>query len=257
MEFYNKSSPEQKEVEILRNYFQLKLSSGSYKASTVKLEHCALKFLFTKVLHKKWPQKHLPLPKVPVTYPTVLSQIEVVEIINTLKSLKNRTIIMFLYSTGARISECTKIKISDLDISRMQVNIQEGKGRKQRFIPLSPLMLLTLYRYIDVYKPEIYLFEKLNCAGSQMRPVNIQAICIISRKQTKSIYKKYTPHTFRHSFATHLLEQGTNIIFIQKMMGHSSILATLKYVHIQQLTAEQVQNPLDRLQGLVGVCRNL
>jgi site-specific recombinase XerD len=250
---FSNQYPELTDAEILRYYFQSKFESGNYKPGTIKLEYFALKFLFTKILHKRWPKKHLPTIKRSITLPVVLSQNEVAEIINAIKNLRQRTIIMFIYSTGTRISECIKIKLSDLDISRMQLNIREGKGRKPRIVPISPLMLLVLYKYIEVYKPQVYLFEKLNYAGFPIRQVHVQRICIQTRKATRSIFKKYTPHTFRHSYATHLLENGTNILIIQKLLGHANITDTLKYIHIQQLTAEQVANPLDNLTGLKNI----
>lgn len=207
----------------------------------------ALKFLFTKVLHLDWASQYLPTPKVPKTLPLVLSQSEVVDVLNSIPNLKHRTIIMFIYSIGVRISECINIKVKDIDSKRMQVKIQEGKGRKQRYIPLSPVLLKTLRKYYRQYKPAFYLFEGGKGPGSHLGETAIREILKKARYQTRSISKHYTPHTFRHCFATHLLEQGVNLLIIQRLMGHADISNTLKYLHVQQYAIDKLVNPLDKI----------
>ena len=163
---------------------------------------------------------------------------------------------MFIYSTGVRVSECVNIKLSDIDSKRGQVNIREGKGLKQRYVPLSPLLLKTLRRYYKHYKPQHYLFEGAGGKGTHLGVAAVREICQKARYRTLHISKRYTPHTFRHCFATHLLEQGTNLLVIQRLMGHSDLSNTLKYLHVQQLAIEQVINPLDKLKDMEGVCKN-
>ncbi len=214
----------------------------------------ALKFLFTKVYHKEWAKEYMPTPKIASTLPVVLSTEEILEVLSVIKNLKHRTIIMFLYSTGARISECVNIKLTDIDSKRMQINIQEGKGLKQRKVPLSPILLQTLYRYHNQYKSQHYLFEGAGGKGTHLSVSAIREICKNARYLTPSIKKHYTPHTFRHCFATHLLEQGTNLLVIQRLMGHASLRNTLKYLHVQKLSFDQVVNPLDNLEGVDGLC---
>ena len=138
----------------------------------------------------------------------------------------------------------------------MQVNIREGKGLKQRMVPLSPIMLKTLRRYFKEYKPSEYLFEGAKGKGSHLGVEAIREVCKKSRYQTRHIKKKYTPHTFRHCFATHLLEQGTNLLIIQRLMGHSCLSNTLKYLHVQKLAISEVVNPLDNLNGLEQLCQS-
>jgi len=213
----------------------------------------ALKFLFTKVYHKEWAKEYLPTPKTASTLPVVLSTDEVFDVFSVIKNLKHRTIIMLLYSTGARISECVNIKLTDIDSKRMQINIQEGKGLKQRKVPLSPILLQSLYRYHNQYKPQYYLFEGAGGKGTHLSVSAIREICKNARYLTPSIKKHYTPHTFRHCFATHLLEQGTNLLVIQRLMGHASLRNTLKYLHVQKISFDQVVNPLDNLEGVDGL----
>ena len=215
----------------------------------------ALRFLFVNVYHKDWAKEYLPTPKVANTLPLVLSKEEVFDVLSVIKNFKHRTIIMFMYSTGTRISECVNIKLTDIDSKRMQVNIQEGKGLKQRKVPLSPVLLKTLRRYFKQYKPGYYLFEGAGGKGTHLGVTAVREICKNARHQTRGINKHYTPHTFRHCFATHLLEQGTNLLIIQRLMGHIGLTNTLKYLHVQKIALDQVENPLDNLNGVEGLCK--
>lgn len=215
----------------------------------------ALKFLFTQVFHKQWAKEYLPTPKTVKSLPLVLSQEEVMDIIKAIPNFKHRVIIMFIYSTGSRVSECVNIKLTDIDNKRMQVNIREGKGLKQRFVPLSPLLLTTLRQYFKAYKPSHYLFEGAAGKGTHLGVSAVREICHKARYRTPHINKRYSPHTFRHSFATHLLEQGTNLLVIQRLMGHANLTNTLKYLHVQQLAIEQLINPLENLKGVEVLCK--
>jgi integrase/recombinase XerD len=238
----------------LRAYFQSKLTDGLHKPGSVKMGYFALKFLFTKVYHKEWAKEYLPTPKTASTLPLVLSTEEVFDALSVIKNLKHRTIIMFLYSTGTRISECVNIRLTDIDSKRMQVNIQEGKGLKQRKVPLSRVLLKTLRHYYKQYKPQYYLFEGAGGKGTHLGVTAVREVCKNARYLTPSIKKHYTPHTFRHCFATHLLEQGTNLLVIQRLMGHANLSNTLKYLHVQKLSLDEVVNPLDNLEGVEGLC---
>jgi integrase/recombinase XerD len=215
----------------------------------------ALKFLFTKVFHKEWAKEYLPSPKTAKTLPLVLSKQEVADVLEAISNFKHRTLIMFIYSTGARISECVNIKLTDMDSKRMLVNIQEGKGLKHRMVPLSSMLLKTLRRYYKVYTPQHYLFEGAGGKGTHLGVSAVREICRKTRYATPHIKKKYTPHTFRHSFATHHLEQGTNLLIIQRLMGHANLTNTLKYLHVQQLSLAEVMNPLDNLDNIHHLCQ--
>jgi len=232
------------------------LTDGQHKPGSVKMGYYALKFLFTQIYHKEWAAEYLPTPKTAKTLPLVLSKDEVSDVLSAIPNFKHRNVIMLIYSTGARVSECVNIKLTDIDSKRMQVNIQEGKGLKQRKVPLSPVMLSTLRGYYKEYKPQHYLFEGSGGKGTHLGVAAVREICQKARFHTPQIKKNYTPHTFRHCFATHLLEQGTNLLIIQRLMGHADLSNTLKYLHVQQLSIEQVVNPLDNLTGVEALCRN-
>lgn len=252
---FHGKDPQDTGIEELRAYFQSMLTDGLHKPGSVKMGYFALKFLFTRVYHKEWAKEYLPTPKIAKTLPLVLGTEEVFDVLSVIKNLKHRSIIMFIYSTGVRISECVNIKLTDIDSKRMQVNIQEGKGLKQRKVPLSPVLLKILRRYYKEYKPQYYLFEGAGGKGTHLGVTAVRELCKKARYLTPSITKHYTPHTFRHCFATHLLEQGTNLLIIQRLMGHASLSNTLKYLHVQKLSIYKVQNPLDNLEGVDGLCQ--
>jgi integrase/recombinase XerD len=249
------NDPEQSGIEELRRYFQSMLTDGAHKPGSVKMGYYALRFLFTNIYHKEWAKAYLPTPKVAKTLPMVLARDEVSDVLRAIGNFKHRTIIMFIYSTGARVSECVNIKITDIDSKRGQVNIQEGKGLKQRKVPLSPVLLAILRKYYKEYNPQYYLFEGAAGKGPHLSVAAVREICIKARYHTPGIKKAYTPHTFRHCFATHHLEQGTNLLIIQRLMGHADLSNTLKYLHVQQLSIDKVINPLDTLDGLEGLCK--
>lgn len=232
------------------------LTDGNHKPGSVKMGYYALHFLFTKIYHKQWAKEYLPTPKVAQTLPLVLSREEVSDVLSVIGNFKHRAIIMLIYSTGARVSESVNIKLTDIDSRRMQVNIQEGKGLKQRQVPLSPVLLSVLRDYYKKYKPQHYLFEGAGGKGTHLGISAVREVCKKARYHTPQIKKAYTPHTFRHCFATHHLEQGTNLLVIQRLMGHADLRNTLKYLHVQQLNTAQVINPLDTLEGINGLCRS-
>ena len=232
------------------------LSDGNHKPGSVKMGYYALKFLFTTIYHKEWAGAYLPTPRTAKTLPLVLSKDEVLDVLNAIPNFKHCVVIMFIYATGSRVSECVNIKLTDIDSKRMQVNIQEGKGLKQRKVPLSPVLLVILRIYYKAYKPQHYLFEGAGGKGTHLGVAAVREICQKARFRTPHIKKNYTPHTFRHCYATHLLEQGTNLLVIQRLMGHADLSNTLKYLHVQQYCIEQVVNPLDNLNGVEALCRN-
>ena len=223
------------------------LRDGNHKPGSVKMGYYALKFLFTQIYHKEWAQEYLPTPKTAKALPLVLSKQEVYEVLSAIENFKHRVLIMFIYSTGTRLSECINVKITDIDSKRNQVNIQEGKGLKQRVVPLSPMLLIVLRKYYKTYLPGYYLFEGGGGKGTHLGATAVREILKKARYKTTHIKKHYTPHTFRHCFATHLLEQGTNLLVIQRLMGHSDLGNT---------DSNQVANPLDTLENVEVLCNN-
>lgn len=174
--------------------------------------------------------------------PEVISKKEVQEMINKTFNLKHQCIISLLYSAGLRRGELLRLKIKDIDGSRMTVRVEQAKGKKDRYSLLSEKLLLKLRAYFKEYRPKTYLFE-----GKPGHPYSASSVVKIVRKaaQNAHIHKNVKPHTLRHSFATHLLEAGTDLRYIQLLLGHNSTKTTEVYTHVATNTFKTIKNPLD------------
>lgn len=181
--------------------------------------------------------------------PVVLSRQECKEIFKAPRSLKHRFLLAFAYAGGLRMNELRLMKIADVDLQRNQVRICHGKGRKQRYVGLSKLIADKLPLYLSEAQPKLYLFEGLT-AGQPMGERSIQYI-ISEALQKTSIAKAVSMHTLRHSFATHLLEDGVDIQSIQHLLGHADLLQTLVYLHVAQVKSKLAHSPLDTLYELI------
>lgn len=202
----------------------------------------AIKFYYEQVLGRKKTNYHLNRPKRKKRLPKVLTMEEVELILKHCKNLKHKCILMTLYSGGLRRSELINLKIPDIDSERMLIKITQSKGYKDRYTLLSETLLKLLRDYYRIYKPRYWLFE-----GQGGKQYSATSIANIFRKAMKdaNISKYATPHTLRHSFATHLLEQGINLRYIQEILGHSSIKTTEIYTHVSSRQLTRIKNPLD------------
>lgn len=196
------------------------------------------------------PEKALKMPPVRdnETIPVILSGEEIKTLLRLTSNLKHRVMIGLLYGSGLRMNEARKVKIVDIDTQRLQVRIVQGKGRKDRYAVLSKLLAKGIKDYLVQEKPQVYLFNGLT-PGKPMGERSIQWI-INEAVDRAGIQKPTTCHTLRHSFATHLLESGTDLFSVKEQLGHSRIDATLVYLHIAQITPKNVKSPLDTLYGL-------
>lgn len=174
--------------------------------------------------------------------PDVLSIEEIKSIIEKIDNLKHKTIISLIYSCGLRLSECVNVKISDMDFKQMLIKVVQSKGNKDRFLPLSNKMLLLLREYYKEYKPKEFLFE-----GQIQKYYSARSIQVILKTALakSNIKKSISVHSLRHSYATHLLEQGTDISIIQKLLGHKDIKTTLLYTQISKTQLTKINNPFD------------
>ncbi len=204
----------------------------------------AIKFYYEKVLGRKKAYYHLNRPKKEKGLPKILTVEEVELILKHCRNIKHKCILMTLYSGGLRRSELINLKITDIDSRRMLIRISDSKGNKDRHTLLSEKLLKLLRDYYKFYKPAYWLFE-----GQGGGPYSATSIANILRKALKKarINKHATPHTLRHSFATHLLEQGINLRYIQEILGHSSTKTTEIYTHVSSKQLTKIQNPLDNL----------
>lgn len=182
--------------------------------------------------------------KKPKSLPNILTQEEIKLIINSITNLKHRAIISTIYSCGLRISEAVNLKIEDIDSKAMTVKIVNAKGKNDRIVMLSEKLLELLRKYFKKYKPKIYLFEEQY--GEKYSTRSIQQIFNNAVKKV-GIKKKVTVHTLRHSFASHLLDSGTDIRFIQELLGHKYLSTTQIYTHINPASVKKIRSPFDNL----------
>jgi len=217
---------------------------------TVEIRMSALRFFFKKMLKRRDIHfDDLPFPKTPRKLPTVLSPDEVSRMIDGTTNLMHRTILMVLYATGVRRAELALLKVTDIDSKRMVVHIRQGKGSRDRDIPLSPKLLEALREYWRWKKPRGYLFPSTPGQRGVEQPMSDKVVWWAVREAARRacITRKIGPHTFRHSFATELLEAGTDLRTIQLLMGHSRLEDTTLYLHLSRRHLEMTINPLDRL----------
>lgn len=231
-------SIEQITQEDARKYLASMFENKS--RNTIMLAAASLKFFFTEILKKEVGE--IKMPKKENRLPEVLSKEEVSKLLNSTETRKSRLILSLLYSSGLRVSELVHLKPSDINFSENTGWVRRGKGAKDRMFILSNGLGNELQEYMKKRKDAKYLF-------SQEEPLttrNIQKI--VKHVRTRAdIQKKITPHTLRHSFATHLLEAGTDIRMIQNLLGHSSLNTTQLYTHISSEQIRKIQNPLDNL----------
>ncbi len=182
-------------------------------------------------------------PKKDRKLPNILSKQEVIELIRVTKNLKHRVCIGLIYSSGLRISELINLKISDIDFQRMVLKVNFGKGRKDRYVPIAQVLLPMLKNYLETYRPQHYFVEG-HVLGDTYSAASIRKFLKYNCYKA-NIYKKVTPHTLRHSYATHLLESGTDIRYIQELLGHSRPETTMLYTKVQSEDLRKITNPLD------------
>lgn len=189
-------------------------------------------------------QLNLKRPRKEKRLPTVLSLEEVKQLLDAIANLKHKTLLSLIYSGGLRIGEAINIKVSDIDSKRMLIHIKDAKGRKDRYTLLSPSFLELLRVYYKTYRPKNYLFEGQN----KQRYSSTSAQKILKSATKKAgLNKHITLHTLRHSFATHLLENGTDIRYIQELLGHRSPKTTMIYTHVSETTIRKIKNPFDNI----------
>lgn len=226
--------------EFLRYLVNDRKISSTYQNQSIN----AIKFYYERVLGGQRRVYYIDRPRREKTLPTVLSEEEVSQILNAIINIKHKAILMTIYSAGLRISEAINLKIKDIDSERMQIKICQSKGKKDRYTILSQKALQILREYFKQYKPKEWLFE--GQYGERYSDRSIQSILRIAVEKT-SIKKKVTVHTLRHSFATHLLENGIDLRYIQSILGHESSKTTEIYTHITTKGFDQIKSPLDKL----------
>jgi integrase/recombinase XerD len=245
--FFGKS-PEKLGLEHLRTYQAHLLKTRKLSPGTVENHVAALRFLYVRTLKRYQFRDYIPYPRMPKKLPGILSREEVARLINASGTLFHRTLLMVLYGTGMRRAEAARLKLTDIDSQRMIIRVINGKGRKDRDLPLSPALLETLRAYWRCFKPLVYLFPS-RYSGAVEKPITDKAVWHIAIEATRraGIRKRVTPHTLRHSWATHLLEDGTDLRTIQLLLGHENLETTARYLHLSATHLQQVANPIESL----------
>ncbi|MBC8062223.1 MAG: site-specific integrase [Clostridiaceae bacterium] len=244
--YYNKSPELLKEKEI-REYLHYCIMERKLSEGTVNYINAGLKFFYTKTLNRYWNMDKITRIKEPRRLPSVLSPEEVKSIFDVTENLKHKAILMTIYSAGLRVSEVCNLKITDIDSKNMQILIREGKGKKDRYSLLSKANLEILREYWKRYHPTEYLFSG-RYRTDAITPRSVQRVMEKSVIKAK-ITKNATVHTLRHSFATHLLDAGTDICYIQRLLGHTRITTTTIYLHLRRMDLLNIKSPLDILLG--------
>lgn len=238
-------SPELLGAEEIREYqiYQLR-ERGLSPASLVKIV-AALRFLYGQTLKKPGTVEAIRSPKVAKKLPTVLSRQEVASCLAAANRLKHRALLMFFYGCGLRLSETIHLRVEDIDSQQMMVRVNHGKGDRQRVVPLPQSLLGVLRQYWQETRPTGWLFPG-GIAGRPLTPKAVTDVCQRVRRNA-GLKKRFYPHCLRHSFATHLLEDGADLRVIQTLLGHRQLSTTAIYTHVSTRRLREAQSPLDAL----------
>ncbi len=238
-------SPAKMGEEEIREYLYHLITGKDLGDSSINSAYSALKFFYETTLCRDWNVAKIPRRKTEKRLPVVLDGSEIKQLLAVTTNLKHRAILMITYSAGLRVSETAHLKVSDVDSKRMQLLVAQGKGKKDRYALLSPVTLNLLRDYWRQYRPTIWLFPG-RLSNSPISTRTIQKV-FENAKRKAGIKKPATVHTLRHSFATHLLEAGTDIYRVQKLMGHTTPKTTAIYIHLRRQDLLKVVSPLDSL----------
>lgn len=244
IEKYYKCSIDEVNSDQVKNFLQYSITQRNLSVSYINQVISAVKILQQDVLGKSWESIRIKRPRGIKRLPVVLSKEEIKSIIETTRNLKHRAILAVIYSAGLRIAEVISLLPSDIDSDRKQVRVQ-GKGNKYRYTLLSENTLNMLRMYWRAYRPVRYLFE----GQKKGQPISRETIQNVFKESCKraGVKKQATIHSLRHSFATHLLENGVNLKIIQGLLGHSSLRTTSIYLHVTRLDLASVKSPFDEI----------
>ena len=232
-------------VDRLKKYFTYCLTTLKLSENTLHSRINAIKFYFERVLKREKFFYDIPRPQRPLLLPKVISEEKILKGLLGLKNLKHKALLFTAYSAGLRVSEVVKLKITDIDSDRMQIRVAAAKGKKDRMVTLAKATLQLLRGYVSAYKPKEYLFEG-QYKGEHYSTRSAQSVF-------NQVFKKMglppsiSFHSLRHSYATHLLENGTDIRYIQALLGHNDIKTTLRYTHVSKKELGKIESPIDKL----------
>jgi site-specific recombinase XerD len=241
-------SPDKLGPDHLRSYQAYLLKERKLCPGSVENHVAALRFFYVRTLHRHEFREFLPYPKTHKKLPEILSQEEVARLIDASTTLFQRTMLMVLYGTGMRRAELARLKVAHIDSQRLVIHVVDGKGHKDRDLPLSPTLLENLRVYWRWLKPRTYLFPS-RMHRDHEQPISDKIVwraCTQAAKKA-GIRKRVSPHLVRHSWATHLLEAGTDLRTIQLLLGHEDLEVTAQYLHLSAQHLQKVTNPIEAL----------
>lgn len=245
----NKTPAKEMTPDLLQRYILYCIETLKLSENTIHSRINALKFYYEQVLDNEKIFFDIPRPKKAKKLPKVISKERIADLINSIKNVKHKTIIMLAYACGLRVSEVVSLKIKHLDGQRKVVYIEDGKGKIDRVVSLSPNMLIMLREYYKAYQPKDYLFEG-QFKNTHLSERSMQQV-MQDTKRKAGIIQDGSMHMLRHSFATHLLDKGIDVVFIQKLLGHKDIKTTLRYLHVTNKDLIHILSPLEDIEGLL------
>ena len=238
-------SPEHLGPEQVRSYLLHLVQERHLSWCCYNQARYALQFLYRVTLGKDWVVEEVACPKLPKRLPVILSPDELVRFFKAVENLKHRAILMTAYAAGLRLSEVCRLRVEDIDSPRMVIHIRQSKGQKDRDVMLSPRLLTILRQYWKIERPKPYLFPGRK-PDQPISPRTVQMVC--KRALAASgLSKRVSMHALRHSFASHLLEAGTDLRTIQILLGHRSFSTTARYLHVSTAALKSTRSPLDDL----------
>lgn len=233
-------------TDEVRIYLHDAITRRNLSGSFMSISYSALRFFYETTLGREWSIREIPHAKKEKRLPVTLSQNEIARLFRAVGNLKHKTILATIYAAGLRVSEAALLKVADIDSANMQIHIRLGKGKRDRYSILSKTNLKLLRLYWARYRPKDWLFPG-GLPGQSLSTKAIQRV-FQQAKAKAGIKKPATVHSLRHSFATHLLEAGVGLIYIQQLLGHVHITTTCKYLHLVRLDVLKVKSPLDALE---------
>ena len=242
--------PDELGKEQLRAYQVHLLQERKLGVRTVGLHTAALRFFFCKTLKRMYPVEEVPYPRAPRRLPIILTRDEAIRMIDSASNLFHRAMLITMYSTGMRRAELCRLKVEDIDSTRMIIHIRQGKGGKDRDVPLSPKTLETLREYWRWMRPKTYLFPGTINGSRADKPITPKVLWQACREaaQRAGITKAVRPHLLRHSFATHLVEGGADLPTVQALLGHTDLKPTSIYLHLSERHIKAAGTPLDNME---------
>lgn len=229
-----------------KHFLYKKVDADDLSTSFINQQISAFKILQVDILERDWNPIRIKRPRKNLKLPNILSLEEINLILNAISNMKHRAMVSLMYSAGLRRSEVLAIKPQNIDSKRMRVKVENGKGGKDRYTILSAKTLDTLRLHYRYNRPKVYLFEPNGKPGQKLSTATIRSV-VKKAVEKARIAKKVSCHTFRHCFATHLLENNINLKVIQQMMGHSSLKTTSRYLQVANITPENISSPFDGL----------